>query len=49
MPNIENTGMEGWYFRELVQTEKLIHVKLTNGEEFHSEKKTGYPSDFNHW
>ncbi|HMV49746.1 MAG TPA: hypothetical protein PLD20_27460 [Blastocatellia bacterium] len=34
LPTIDNTGMEGWYFRELVQTEKLIHVKLTNGEEF---------------
>ena len=34
VPNIENTGMEGWYFRELMQTEQMIHVKLTNGEEF---------------
>ena len=33
VPNIENTGMEGFYFRELMEAEQLSHVKLTNGEE----------------
>ncbi len=33
VPNIENTGMEGLYFRDLMEAEQLVHVKLTNGEE----------------
>lgn len=33
VPNIENTGMEGLYFRDLMEAEQRVHVKLTNGEE----------------
>lgn len=33
-PNIENTGMEGYYFKELIQSEQLVAVKLSNGQEF---------------
>lgn len=31
-PNIENTGMEGWYFKELIESEQLVAVKLKNGD-----------------
>ncbi|MGE0886622.1 MAG: hypothetical protein AB7P14_24045 [Blastocatellales bacterium] len=32
-PNIENTGMEGYYFKELIEAGQLVALKLTNGEE----------------
>lgn len=31
-PNIENTGMESLYLKELIEDEKLVVVVLTNGE-----------------
>ncbi|MGH9803086.1 MAG: hypothetical protein ACRD82_22200, partial [Blastocatellia bacterium] len=31
-PNIESTGMEGLYFKELIQDEQLMGVKLKNGD-----------------
>lgn len=31
-PNIESTGMEGLYFKELIQAEQLMGVKLKNGD-----------------
>jgi len=33
VPNIENTGMEGWYFKELIDSEQLIVLKLNDGKE----------------
>lgn len=33
VPNIENTGMEGLYFRDLMDAEQEVMLKLTNGEE----------------
>lgn len=33
VPNIENTGMEGYYFRELMEAEQRVVVKLNTGEE----------------
>ena len=31
-PNIENTGMEGWYFKQLIENEQLVAVKVKNGD-----------------
>ncbi len=31
-PNIVSTGMEGLYFKELIEIEQLMGVKLKNGE-----------------
>jgi hypothetical protein len=33
VPNIENTGMEGWYFKDLIEAEQLIVLKLNDGKE----------------
>src|SRR5262245_50539135 len=32
-PNIESTGMEGLYFKDLIADEQLILLKLTDGKE----------------
>jgi len=32
-PNIESTGMEGLYFKDLIEAQQPVVVKLTNGEE----------------
>ena len=31
-PNIENTGIEGWYFKQLIESEQLVGVKLKEGD-----------------
>lgn len=33
VPNIENTGMEGLYFRDLMEAGQLVVLKLTDGKE----------------
>ena len=32
-PNIESTGMEGLYFKDLIEAEQLIVLKLNDGKE----------------
>lgn len=32
-PNIESTGMEGLYFKDLIEAEQLVLVTLTDGKE----------------
>ncbi len=32
-PNIESTGMEGLYFKDLIEAEQLIVMKLNDGKE----------------
>lgn len=32
-PNLENTGMEGLYFKDLIEAEQLVVMKLNDGKE----------------